>query len=280
LLSRLGVREKIPIYPGADRPLLRGLAVAADTHGEQGLGYASYQFELEPDYLAVDAPGVLLRELANATAPLTLICLGPLTNLAIALALDRPLLQRQLREIVLMGGEPTGNGNITPVSEFNVWSDPEAARMVLRGGIPLRMVGLNVTRRMVLTREAIEMLSMHDDPALHWWGDMLRFYTEFHRSRDGLEGCIINDALAVALALAPEFGTAQPMYVDVSLHEDLTRGQTLCDRYGLLGEPPNAEVYTVARWTDVLQFINARVFHGAISAKELSRGAALGALML
>ncbi len=281
VLTRLGVREKIPVYSGADRPLLRPLEVAAETHGEYGIGYAELAFEaeLQPEDLAVQAPGEMLRVAAEAAEPITLICLGPLTNMALALALDRPLLQRQVAEIVLMGGEPNGNGNVTPVSEFNFWCDPEAAEMVFQSGIPIRMVGLNVTRRMVLTTQAIEQLSADASPELRWWGDMLRFYEEFHRTREGLEGCIINDPLALALAIAPEFGDAQPMYVEISLNDDLTRGQSLCDRYGFLGELPNADVYTIARWADVLQFVNGRVFDGVISPKEISRGATMAAMM-
>jgi len=281
VLTRLDMREQIPVYSGADRPLVRLLETAAETHGEHGLGYTEMLFEAEiqPQDIAVEAPGTILRLVAESDEPMTLICIGPLTNLALALALDRPMLQRQVAEIVLMGGEPNGNGNITPVSEFNFWCDPEAAQIVFQSGIPIRMVGLNVTRRMVLTRQAVEQLAQDTDPELHWWGDMLRFYEEFHRSREGLEGCIINDPLAIALAVEPEFGVAEPMYVEISRHDDLTRGQSLCDRYGFLGELPNADVYTTARWTDVLQFINGRVFGGAIPAKEISRGAALGAMM-
>ena len=279
LFIRLGVKEKIPVHAGADRPLLRPLEVAADTHGEHGLGYAALEYEPEQEHHAVEAPGIILQTAAESPDPITLISLGPLTNLAIALCLDRPLLQAQVAEIVLMGGEPNGNGNITPVSEFNFWCDPEAAQIVMQSGIPIRMVGLNVTRRMVLTSEAVNMLGNEDEPMLHWWGDMLRYYEEFHRTREGLEGCIINDPLAIALAVSPEFGSAQPMYVEVALHDNLTRGQSLCDRYGFLGELPNADVYTIARWADVLQFVNGRVFGGAIPPQEISRGVVIGAMM-
>ncbi|HEY3379191.1 MAG TPA: nucleoside hydrolase [Armatimonadota bacterium] len=276
LLARLGVREKIPVYAGADRPLVRPAEVAPDIHGEHGLGYAAYAFEEEASAHVVEAPGVILRTAAEASEPITLICLGPLTNVALALALDRPLLQAQVAEIVLMGGAPNGNGNITPVSEFNFWCDPEAAQIVLQSGIPIRMVGLNVTRHMVLTRQAVDHLAQSTDPALQWWGEMLRFNAEFHHSHEGLEGCIIHDPLAMALALAPEFGTTQPMYLEVARHDDLTRGQTVCDRYGLLGEAPNADVYVEAAWRDVLQLVNGRVFGGAIPPQEIARGAALG----
>lgn len=273
LFARLGVRERIPVHPGADRPLLRELAVASDTHGEYGLGYADLIFEPETSEHAVEAPGVLLQHAATEQEPIMLICLGPLTNVALALALDRPLLQAQVREIVLMGGEPNGHGNITPVAEFNFWCDPEAAAIVFQSGIPIRMVGLNVTRRMVLTRLAVEQLGASGEPAQRWWSDMLRFYEQFHRTREGLEGCIINDPLAIALAMLPDFGNAEPIYVEIARHDDQTRGQSLCDRHGFLDRPANAAVYTAARWPDALQLVNDRVFSGAIPTEELVRGA-------
>jgi purine nucleosidase len=272
LFTRLGVSERIPVHPGADRPLLRPLRVAGETHGEEGLGYAELAHVIELENEPLEAPHAMLRLAATSDEPVTLICLGPLTNLALALALDRPLLQQQVEEIVLMGGEPDGHGNVTPVSEFNFWCDPEAAQMVFQSGIPIRMVGLNVTRRMVLTRTAVDLLAGHDMPTLRWWGDMLRFYEEFHRGQHGLEGCIVNDPLAVALALAPEYGVARQMYVEVSRHDDATRGQSLCDRHRLAGQPNNAMVYLECRWLDVLSLLNERVFSGALPLDELSRG--------
>lgn len=275
LFARLEVSGKIPVHAGADRPLLRPLQVAGDTHGIEGLGYAQLEHELALEEQPLEGPLAMLRAASLSDEPLTLICLGPLTNLALALALDRPVLQQQIAEIVLMGGEPDGYGNVTPVSEFNFWCDPEAAQMVFQSGIPIRMVGLNVTRRMVVTRQAVDLLTHHDMPTLRWWGDMLRFYEEFHRAQIGLEGCIINDPLAVALAMMPEFGAGRQMTVEIARHDDQTRGQSLCDRHGLAGQPPNALVYVECRWLDVLQLVNQRVFNGVLPLSELSRGVAI-----
>ena len=277
LFARLGVRERISVYPGADRPLVRALQVATDTleHGENGLGYAEAEFVVEPESPAIDAPLAMLRAVSTSQEPLTFICLGPLTNLAIALALDRPLLQSRLAEIVVMGGAPDGWGNITPVAEFNFWCDPEAAQIVLHSGIPIRLVGLNVTRRMVVTRRVVELLTADVRPHLRWWGEMLRFYEEFHRTTVGLEGCVINDPLAIALAMLPEWGVARAMQVDVSLNDDATRGQSVCDRHPTSELPSNASVYLDCQWNEVLQLVNDRVFDGAIPAEEIARGAAM-----
>ena len=127
LLIRLGVRKKFLICRRGS-PVVRPLEVAAETHGEHGLGYAEMEYVEESEHHAVEAPGIILQAAAESDAPMTIICLGPLTNLALALALDRPLLQAQLVEIVLMGGEPNGHGNVTPVSEFDFGAIPRPRR--------------------------------------------------------------------------------------------------------------------------------------------------------
>ena len=242
LLERMGV-SSIPVYAGATRPLVRELAVAAETHGEEGLGHAAIPAEVTPGRAPrVEAPQALVQLLAGAEQPVTLVALGPLTNLALALALDREACSRSVHEIVWMGGSAGAPGNTTPVSEFNAWCDPEAARCVLESGIPLRMVGLDATRCIFMGADLVDQLGRHSDPEVRWWADMWRFYVEFHRRSERLEGCILNDPLAVALLLQPDLGRWQEMYVEVDCGWGLTRGQTLCDRFGFTGRPANASV--------------------------------------
>ncbi|MDF2627144.1 MAG: iunH [Symbiobacteriaceae bacterium] len=248
LLERLGVRG-VPVYAGAARPLVREPAVAVETHGEEGLGYA-----VVPEgratgagagaggTLPVEAPGALLRLLATAGEPVTVVALGPLTNLALALALDRDLCCRAIREIVWMGGSAGAPGNTTPVSEFNAWCDPEAARAVLASPVPVRMVGLDATRCVFLPAALAARMAAHPDPEVRWWAEMWRFYVDFHRRSEGLEGCIMNDPLAVGLLVRPDLGRWAPMYVEVDCGWGLTRGQTICDRYGFTGRPATTQV--------------------------------------
>ncbi|MDB4895593.1 MAG: nucleoside hydrolase [Firmicutes bacterium] len=255
LLERLGART-VPVWPGAARPLLRPPAFALDTHGEEGLGYAAVP-PLPPDSAAVpplppdsiaatdppnQAPRAMLETLAAADEPVTLIALGPLTNVALAVALDRERCQQSLREIIWMGGSAGAPGNTTPVSEWNAWCDPEAARMVFAADIPVRMVGLDATRCVFMPAALAAELGRHPDPEVRWWADMWRFYVEFHQRSEQLEGCVMNDPLAVAILLRPELARWQPMYVAVDCGWGLTRGQTICDRFGLTGNPANAAV--------------------------------------
>ncbi|HLN63902.1 MAG TPA: nucleoside hydrolase, partial [Symbiobacteriaceae bacterium] len=141
-----------------------------------------------------------------------------------------------------MGGSAGAPGNTTPVSEYNSWSDPEAALCVLESGIPVRMVGLDATRCVFMPGALVERLRRHDDPEVRWWAEMWRFYVEFHERSERLSGCVMNDPLAIALLLDPGLGRWADMYVTVDCGPGLTRGQTICDRFGFAGRPANAAV--------------------------------------
>lgn len=211
------------VFPGWDRPLARALVTARETHGAEGLG--------DHDDLPSPAPVVpsrrgLLDALAAAGGPVTLVTLGPLTNLANALAEDAALVRRSVTRHVMMGGNVAEAGNTGPFSEFNVWCDPEAADAVLHARLGTEMVGLDVTRRLVLPAAAVAKLATHVDPDARWLGRLLGFYVRFHEEYEGLRGAVINDPLAVALAIEPTWGTAErlPIAVDLGAGED--RGRT------------------------------------------------------
>jgi len=251
LLERLGA-SGVPVRPGAARPLIRGLSVAADTHGEEGLGHAPTPAVGSVPGPFVEAPLAMLEVLRQESRPVTIIALGPLTNLALALAIDRERCLQAIGEVIWMGGSAGAPGNTTPVSEFNAWCDPEAAYAVMEAGLPIRMVGLDATRCVFLPQETVERLWRHPDPEVRWWAEMWRFYVEFHQRSERLDGCIMNDPLAVALALRRDWGRWADMYVTVDCGWGLTRGQTLCDRFGHTGEPANASVCLEASGRDVL----------------------------
>lgn len=234
-------RQEVPVYPGADRPLARPLQPALETHGDQGLGnFRLPDSELLPEPRRTPAAVAITDTLAAAAEPVTLVCLGPLTNLALALRLNPQLLKDRLKRVVIMGGSVSAPGNVTPVSEFNFWADPEAAAAVLASGLPLTLVGLDVTRQLELPAAAVDKLA--ETPEHRFWFDLLEFYVKFHREYEGLEGCYLNDPLAVAILLKPELIRRQMLYAEVSLADGLTRGQLLADRLGNLHRPPNVEV--------------------------------------
>ncbi len=219
-------RQPVPCYAGARAPLVRPLQPAVDTHGPFGTGYAPPPPLARPQ--ADWAPTALLDLLRSAETPVTLITLGPLTNLALALAIDEALVRRRVKELVVMAGAALVPGNVTPRAEFNVWADPEAARRVLAARLPVRLVGLDVTRQVVLPATAVAELASLDHPDAAWWAAMLRCYVDFHRQAEELDGCVLNDVLAVALAVDPHLGHGLPMSVGVCCDWGAGRGATIC----------------------------------------------------
>ena len=213
----------VPVFTGADRPLTRPLVTAKETHGGEGLGDLG---DLPPPEAVIPSPRGLLDALSAAPAPVTLVTLGPLTNLARALREDGALVRRSVRRHVMMGGNVAAAGNTGPYSEFNVWCDPEAADLVIRAGLGTEMVGLDVTRRLVLPAPAVAKLAHHADSEARWFGALLGFYVRFHREREGLHGAVINDPLALALALEPGWGVAERMHIAVDLGGGEHRGRT------------------------------------------------------
>ncbi|MEK6769914.1 MAG: nucleoside hydrolase [Gemmatimonadota bacterium] len=210
------------VLPGWDRPLTRPLMTAKETHGADGLGDHTAP---PPD--PVHPSGSALRDaLRAAREPVVLVTLGPLTNLALALRLDADFVRARVVRHVAMGGNIAAAGNTGPHSEFNVWCDPEAAHEVFTAGLGTLMVGLDVTRRLVIPAAAVAKLATHSDQDARWFGRLLGFYVRFHQAVEGLHGAVINDPLAVALALEPSWGRAEPIPVGVDLSEGPERGRT------------------------------------------------------
>lgn len=212
-----------PVFAGWDRPLRRALITAKETHGVEGLGDHD---DLPPPSAATPSARALLDALARTAGPVTLITLGPLTNLALALREDAAFVRQRVGRHVMMGGNVAEAGNTGQFSEFNVWCDPEAADDVLRAGLGTEMVGLDVTRRLVLPAAAVAKLARHADRDARWLGRLLGFYVRFHEECEGLRGAVINDPLAIALALSPAWGHVERHALAVDLGDGDDRGRT------------------------------------------------------
>lgn len=210
------------VLPGADRPLVRELYTARETHGPEGLG----DHRLPPPEPVSPSHGALRDAIRAAPGPVTLVTLGPLTNLAHALAIDAPLVRRKVAAHFMMGGTFEARGTMGPRAEFNVWCDPEAADRVLRAGLPTRIVGMDVTRQLAIPARSVALLAHHPDEEARWLGSLLGFYVRFHEQEEGMAAAVINDPLAVALALEPDWGAAEPVPVAVDLTDGPDRGRT------------------------------------------------------
>ena len=217
-------RTDIPVAAGARAPLMRRLVTATYAHGENGLGGAVFP---EPTTKPVASPAAeIIRQIVRKyPGDVTLITIGPLTNIATALNSD-PELASMVRALVMMGGSLSG-GNITPAAEFNVYVDPEAARIVFQSGIPVTMVGLDVTRRTSLTDEHLRTLEAAQNPVSQAAAKIGRNAINHNRERGYLVGPNMHDSLAVAGFLDPAILKLQDYYVDVETTGELTAGETL-----------------------------------------------------
>ncbi|HEU4641538.1 MAG TPA: nucleoside hydrolase [Gemmatimonadaceae bacterium] len=256
-----------PVIAGAAAPLHRPPRPARETHGEEGLGW------VRPATPAVPEPDRAAEAIIAAAAEcpgLALCCLGPLTNLARAVE-RAPELPRTVGPLFVMGGALAVRGTQTRWSEFNWWADPEAADLVLRAGFDLRLVPLDVTRRIAVPGRAIRALERAGalDPAARFWADALRFYAEFHRAWESFDGCVVNDALAVALVADPALARWAPMRLAVSTSDDERRGAVA--RVAEHGARAMVAVDTRAR--DVLSLLERRVFARWLPPGALAPGA-------
>jgi purine nucleosidase len=236
--SLAGIRD-VPIAAGAPGPLVGTLRTAAHVHGESGLEGAELadpDVPLAPEH-AVDLMTQLLRDAAE---PVTLVPTGPLTNVALLLR-KHPELAGRVREIVLMGGS-THVGNVEPLGEFNIHVDPEAADVVFSSGLPVTMCGLNVTHQALATEEVLERLRGLGTPLADTVVRLLGFFRDRYRDIWGLPAPPVHDPVAVARVIDPALVRCEEAHVAVELRGTHTRGATVCDRFGVRGFTPNAQV--------------------------------------
>lgn len=233
--------EDIPVVRGATAPLLREVVPAGDIHGKSGLGYCELPV---PEKKLASESGILYLRNAILALPegeqMTLVPTGPLTNIALLFKTFPEVLPR-IEEIVLMGGAAVG-GNVSPTAEFNIWADPEAAKMVFDAGIPVVMCGLDVTNSCGLNHEQVDGLLNSTGTVQHAYGEMLKFYFD-SPAYEGNELVSIHDAATVMYLLRPELFEGERMHVDVDCSEGVNRGMTICDmRRSMLREEGNVLV--------------------------------------
>jgi purine nucleosidase len=249
----LAGRADIPVWPGCTAPLLHAPEDASDIHGATGLGWAVLP-EPPPDPAPSHAIDAILAAAREHAGELVLVATGPLTNIAAALVRD-PELPRRLKRLVLMGGAFREPGNVTPAAEFNIWHDPEAARIVFRAfatkGAPwLVAVGLDVTRKTLLVEADLAALALrcaglpHAPALLRFLEDSARYYFELMEKRYGARRLVMHDPLAIAAAIDPSLIVTEPAAVDVEIAGELTSGMTVADWRGVWKRQPNAEVAT------------------------------------
>jgi purine nucleosidase len=243
----LAGRTDVEVAAGRARPLCQPLLTTPETHGPEGIGRAVLPL---PTATASHrrAASLIVETARERPGEITLVALGPLTNIAVAV-LAEPELPRLLKRLLIMGGTFSSSGNTTPVAEWNMTSDPEAAAIVYRefgqNGDPRPLtMGLNVTEKSKILPLHLEELRRRagDHPIVEFVEDSLGFYFDFHERYDGFRGAFVHDPFVVGAAIDPDLVETEARPVAVELGGTMSRGQTVADVRGSWGSDPNVDV--------------------------------------
>ena len=244
----------VPVYPGAAKPLLRTYQNATWFHGRDGLGDHNYPAARQaPEKThAVDA---ILSTIA-ANPGIVLVTLGPLTNIALALA-KAPEIARNVSRCDIMGGNPCCEGNITPAAEYNIYVDPEAARIVLRSALPIELVGWHLCRgEAILDDKDIARILAFNTPRATFAIECNSHARHALKVQTGEDGICLPDPVTMEIALDPSIGVdVSDHYVDVEIESELTRGMTVVDRLNVADDDRNKQV-----WDSVIARGKSRVY--------------------
>jgi len=256
-ILELANARHIPVAKGCELPLVQPSLLAPETHGNTGLGYATLP---EPQSRPIGQHGsdFLIEKVMSNPGEITLVAIGPLTNIALAIR-QEPRMVAALKELIIMGGAIRHEGNTTALAEFNTSVDPHAAHIVYHAGIPTTLVPLDVTYQCVLTAQNVERLQKTESPVSRFIKDATRFYMEFHDEYQGVEGCVINDPLALALTFAPELCDYQTLPVDVDISGGVAMGKTFADFYNYTNKPANMRVALGVRARDFIELFLERM---------------------
>ncbi len=266
-ILELAQAPSVPVVQGCELPLVQPALLAPETHGERGLGYAELPApSLQP--LPQPACDFLIERTLGAPAEITIVAIGPLTNLALALRKE-PLFASAVKEIIVMGGAIRHEGNTTPLAEFNTYVDPHAAYILFHSGIPITLVPLDVTYQCILTEAHLQRIEQVPSPISVFLRQATRFYMEFHDEYQAIEGCVINDPLALALAFRPDFCKYEELYVDVDISGGVCLGKTFADFYRMSGKAANMRVALQVQAEAFLDLFVERII--ALSQKILAQ---------
>lgn len=240
VLSHLN-RLDVSVYLGANKPLKKPFVNALDTHGKDGLG-ESFLEEIPGYFQEENAVSFLSKTLKEQKC--SLIAIGPLTNIANLIQQDLEAFLK-IDRLISMGGTYKAHGNCSPVAEYNYWEDPEAAKIVYetcdKFDKPIHMVGLDVTRKIILTPQLLSYMKEIDPIRGNFIAEITSFYFKFHWEWEHLIGCVINDPLAIAYLLDPNICQGFSSYVQIET-DGIGQGQTIVDAYDFYRHKPNAYV--------------------------------------
>jgi inosine-uridine nucleoside N-ribohydrolase len=253
-------RQDIPVYQGVGKPLLGAPLYAPHVHGSDALGDAGIS---PPPGMPQPRHAVyeIVERVMAQPGEITLIALGPLTNVALALSLE-PRLASALAQLIVMGGAVLTHGNVTEVATANIYNDPEAAAIVYQSGAPVVQAGMNVCQKVAIPEEHLERMRQTPTPTMQLLTRITPYLMHSYAER-GLRplgtGVHYNDVPAMAYAIAPELYDVQAYHVRIATHDEITRGQTVADVIDRWGRPPNAKVLLDVRAAQLADLFTTRV---------------------
>ena len=239
MVCELAGRPDIPVFAGCDRPLGRALVTAEHVHGKTGLDGPSLPEPHMPLQSQHAVDFIIDTVRSNPPGTITLCPLGPLTNIATALA-RAPDIAPRLQEIVLMGGAYFEVGNITPAAEFNIYVDPQAAQAVFAAGVPLVVMPLDVTHKALVTAERNAAFRNLGTPVGIAVAQMTEFFERYDREKYGSLGAPLHDPCVTAYLLAPHLFSGRHVNVEIETTSELTMGMTVADWWRVTDRPANA----------------------------------------
>lgn len=238
----------VPVYAGCDRPLIRENSHADWFHGADGLGEQGDRFVPRKtqvqDQHAVDA----IIDTVRANPDILIVTLGPLTNLAMAIR-KAPDIVNHVSRLIVMGGAGCTNGNVTPAAEYNIWVDPEAARIVFLSGMPVEMVGWEFCQgEFVVSLDEIEIIRQIETEFSDFTIASNSVAIKAYETQTGEVGLSLPDAVAMAVAIDPTIATRKSKhFVDIECNSELTRGMTVIDKLNVTHDDSNIDVWRAVR---------------------------------
>jgi ribosylpyrimidine nucleosidase len=226
----------VPVFLGANRPLIKAVEVCEAIHGASGLDGVTFP-PLKRDFESQHAVDFIIDTARQSKEKITIVTTGPMTNLALALRLA-PDIMTHIEDVVLMGGS-VANGNVSPAAEFNILSDPEAAHIVFTSGLKVTMIGLDVTRQVLVTPDVVDRMRVLNTTASDLFDKLMGVFNQNQRRVFGFDGGPLHDPVTIAYLIDPSILDIVHVHCDIDISRGPSYGRTNCDIFGYLGLPKN-----------------------------------------
>ena len=243
----------VPVCLGAENPIIKDVEVCDAIHGESGLDGFDFP-DLKIDFNPTHAVTFMVETLLKSDELVTVVTTGPMTNLALALRLN-PAIKNHIKEVVLMGGS-IANGNVTPAAEFNIFCDPEAAHIVFNSGLKVTMIGLDVTRKVLVLPQIVDRMEKVNNDAAIMFTKLMRVFNENQLRVFGFAGAPLHDPVTIAYLIDPTLLEVKHVNCEIDISHGSSYGRTNCDMFGYLQLPKNtyvAQDIDVEKFWDIIE---------------------------